>query len=469
VIIPAYKQAEYLGAAIESVLRQSYQNFEVIVVNDASPDHTEEVVQQYHDPRLKYLEHERNQGLPATRNTGINASDGEIVALLDSDDLFHPEKLRMHVEFLTAHPEAGVTYNPRFELCYGGDAINGLVRPPASLGLADLALGFPFTPSDMVLRRQWLERVDGFDGSLRNYSEDLDINCRLALAGCTFARVDRALNYRRFHSARPLNIAPRLQAALQVLESIFAHPHCPAEVQRLRALAYRINYLVWGDVALAQGETALAQNYLRNAVLLQPAIINGFPCEIIRFFTWSVSCDDNVDHAALLERYMQQLPPEFFALREQYVWAVGQGHLIKGARAALWDRPEDSRSHFEQAQRLNAQVDEGFVRKVADDLINYDVEFQAEATQQALARLQSRFHQIDQAAAARHLESLYAVNRAFRHFHCGQVEQARKFVFSAIANDPKHLTNRGVISILLRSLPGVVWRSHHFAIAESLL
>ncbi|HRW06852.1 MAG TPA: glycosyltransferase family A protein, partial [Caldilineaceae bacterium] len=97
VLIPAYKQAAYLGAAIESVLNQSYHNFELIVVSDASPDHTDEVVARYPDPRLIFIEHEENQGLPAARNTGLRAATGEIFALLDADDLFHREKLAAHV------------------------------------------------------------------------------------------------------------------------------------------------------------------------------------------------------------------------------------------------------------------------------------------------------------------------------------------------------------------------------------
>src|SRR5512145_2950370 len=116
VVIPSYNQAEFLADAIQSVLHQTYQNFEIIVVNDASPDNTDEVMKQFTDPRIKYIVHEKNQRLPATRNTGMNASQGEIIALLDADDLFHPEKLEAHVNFLKEHPEVGVSYNARFDL-----------------------------------------------------------------------------------------------------------------------------------------------------------------------------------------------------------------------------------------------------------------------------------------------------------------------------------------------------------------
>ena len=94
VIIPVYKQSEYLAEALLSVFQQTYENIEVIVVNDASPDDTDSVVKQFSDDRLIYLTHEDNRGLPAARNTGIQASFGELIALLDADDYYHKEKLQ---------------------------------------------------------------------------------------------------------------------------------------------------------------------------------------------------------------------------------------------------------------------------------------------------------------------------------------------------------------------------------------
>ena len=94
VIIPAYKNAEFLSDAINSVLKQTCSHFELIIVNDASPDNTDEVVKTFYDPRIKYILHEKNKGLSAARNTGIRNSTGDYIALLDGDDYFHPDKLR---------------------------------------------------------------------------------------------------------------------------------------------------------------------------------------------------------------------------------------------------------------------------------------------------------------------------------------------------------------------------------------
>lgn len=453
VIIPAFKQAEYLGAAIESVLQQTHGDFECVVVNDCSPDHTEEVVRQYSDPRIVYVKHEQNQGLPATRNTGIRASTGETLFLLDCDDMFHREKLQRHVQFLNKHPEVGCTYNPRFELYYGGNAINGLVRPPVRLELRDLVLGFPFSPSDMVIRREWYDKVGGFDGSLRNYSEDLDINCKLALAGCQFASVNKTLNYRRLHSARPLRIAARLEAALQVLERILNDPRCPDDIRALRDHAYRLNYIVWGDLALLQNEIELGHDYLRKALAHEPSIITGRPSEMASYFAWSAACDDNFDHVELLRLYFDRFPAEFAAVKAEFDWAAGQGALMKGIRALMWDRPEDGRKHFAEAVRWQTKVEEPQLRKIADDLFNYEFEFGAEQAQAVWKSISSAF-EVFGPALTRQLRSIYYVNRAFKSLHNGQMKQARQMAFDAIANDPRYLTNRGVLATIVRSVVG---------------
>ena len=86
VIIPTYNRAHLVGRAIRSVLNQTYQDFEIIVVDDCSTDNTEEIVKGFNDHRIRYMRHDRNRGGSAARNTGIKASQGKYIAFLDSDD-----------------------------------------------------------------------------------------------------------------------------------------------------------------------------------------------------------------------------------------------------------------------------------------------------------------------------------------------------------------------------------------------
>lgn len=101
VVIPTYNRPRLLSRAIESVLNQTYTNFECIVVDDASPTDSSSVVTGFDDDRLKYFEHEINQGASAARNTGIGNAHGEYIAFLDDDDEWLPTKLEKQVELFS--------------------------------------------------------------------------------------------------------------------------------------------------------------------------------------------------------------------------------------------------------------------------------------------------------------------------------------------------------------------------------
>lgn len=103
VILPTYNRATTLPRAIDSVLAQTFSDFELIIVDDASTDATPQVVSRYDDPRIEFLRHETNRGAPAARNTGIEASEGEYVFLLDSDDAWAASKMAKQIDYLESH------------------------------------------------------------------------------------------------------------------------------------------------------------------------------------------------------------------------------------------------------------------------------------------------------------------------------------------------------------------------------
>lgn len=459
VIIPAYNQADSLGEAIQSVLDQTYSAFEVIVVNDASRDHTAEVVKQFNDPRLRCIVHEQNRGLPAARNTGMRASSGEIIALLDADDIFHPEKLQAHVTFLEKHPEVGVTYNARFDLNHSSKTIRDLYRPPAVVSLSDFVFGFPFTPSDMVIRREWAFKVDLFDERYVCGGEDLDFPCRLALEGCQFVRVDRALNYRRFHSARPRkNLAGRWNDYARALNTAFSHPCCPIEVLALRDKAWSRHSMVLAYIALAQGETNLGQEFLREAVQLNPAIIAGEPCEFVSLVVRHSIWDESQNYEVILQRVFNQLPQEMTRLLKQYDWATAHGYLLRCMRAVMWGRFEDGRKHLARAIDLGVKIEESFLRELAHKLLDYEAELGLEPAQEVLQNLVPYLEKIGKRSSVRWLKGCVSVNRAFQNYRNGEYMRVPGEVMRALTHDPQYLANRGVLSIVFRSIMAIASR-----------
>lgn len=456
VIMPAYNGADFLGEAISSVLNQTYQNLELIIVDDASQDHTSAIVGQFDDPRIQYLVQEVNQGVDAARLRAIRASNGEVLAFLDQDDYFHPDKLQAHVTLLEKHPEIGFTYNARFELNHSANTIREIWRPPQTVTLADLILGFPIAPSDMVVRRSWVEYLDLSKEPALIHGGEYVITGRLFMSGCKFGSVNRALNYRRYHSGRHYSkISVRCQAELAAQERIFSDSRCPAEVIALRPTAFSNTYLIWAYYALFQEETALGQEFLRETVRLRPAVFKGTPPELINFLLTCSIDDENEDHAAILKRIFAQLPPEMNHLAKHYSWAVARGYLLKGFRAVMWDRPEDGRKHFEQAVRLGAQFDEALISRLGQSLLNYETEFGDASTQDKIQALTPYLVKLEGRASVRQLIGCYSVNRAFQSYHAGEYANVPKRIIPAIANNPKYLVNRGVLSIILRSIFGM--------------
>ncbi|HER24666.1 MAG TPA: glycosyltransferase family 2 protein [Candidatus Atribacteria bacterium] len=111
IIIPTYNRAHLIDKAIKSVLNQTYQNYEIMIVDDGSTDNTKEVVKGFADSRINYFFHTNNLGVSAARNTGIKASRGEYIAFLDSDDEWLPEKLNRQIKiFKSESSVVGVVY-----------------------------------------------------------------------------------------------------------------------------------------------------------------------------------------------------------------------------------------------------------------------------------------------------------------------------------------------------------------------
>src|SRR5262245_55227910 len=105
VVIPVYNREKYVAAAIESILAQTFSNFELLVIDDGSTDGSREVIQSFRDLHVHLVCNETNLGIPRTRNRGIQRAHGEYLAFLDSDDWAYPERLGKQVAFLDSHPE----------------------------------------------------------------------------------------------------------------------------------------------------------------------------------------------------------------------------------------------------------------------------------------------------------------------------------------------------------------------------
>ena len=463
VIIPAYKNAEFLAEAIQSVLDQSYPHFEIVVVNDASPDNTPEVVSQFSDSRIKYIVHNENLGLSAARNSGIRGSDGDWIALLDGDDLFHTDKLKLHAEFITSNPDVGATYNPRYELNHSAKTIRDIWRPPLKVSLSDLVQGYPFGPSDMVVKREWMFRVGLFNVNHTYVGEDLDINCRLALAGCTFLSVDKALNYRRYYSGRVLkNLRSCIEDTISPLERTFGDPRCPADVLSICDIAYSQHYILWSIIAFLQGDVDLGQEIFLKAIKHNPTLLIGTPsrfCNIV--VNWCIM-DDGAEHEKLIGQVLDHLPPGQAQPSNEVNLAVARGFFTKGVRAIIWDRQEVGLQNLQISLQKGYHLNDQMLRSMTSQLQNYEHEFGEDAALKVLDSLSDSLSKVGWHSESRMVKGAYYFSQAFQSYHKCEYNKVPIAIGHAIAYNPRYLSNRGAASILIHSITRSIDKQQKF-------
>jgi glycosyltransferase involved in cell wall biosynthesis len=213
VIIRTYNRAYIVAEAIETALNQTYGDYEVLVVDDGSTDNTAEVVERFQDPRLRYIRHERNQGVGAACNTGVAHAQGEWIAFLDSDDLWKPEKLERQVACAVRHPEVDAVFSD-IEVIEDASTIPSLIATMRSFSKL-LAKGrqqqeyvlsarqlylclleeVPIKPTVLLIKREIFTKVGLFDLTALG-CEDWEFLLRLAHVAC-FGYVDAPLAVQR--------------------------------------------------------------------------------------------------------------------------------------------------------------------------------------------------------------------------------------------------------------------------------
>ena len=139
IITPSYKSERFISQTIDSVLAQTYQKWEMIIVDDVSPDNSNEIIEEYckKDSRIKLIKLEKNSGPAVARNRAIEEAQGRYIAFLDADDLWNPEKLKKQLAFM-AQNNCDLTYTNYETMNENGESLNSIVTSPKKLDYKQL-------------------------------------------------------------------------------------------------------------------------------------------------------------------------------------------------------------------------------------------------------------------------------------------------------------------------------------------
>ena len=273
VIIPTHNRAESLRSAIASVLNQTFQDFEIVVVDDVSKDHTRDVIVNFNDTRIKLIHNQVSKGDAGSRNIGIINSHCEYIAFLDDDDEWLPEKLEMQTCLLdNSPPEVGGVCTDRFSI----EKASGRVLPKRkrNLEIKDLSKRNFITTSSILLRRECFEKCGLFDESMPSGS-DYDMWIRISKE-FSFKIIEKALVKYYIHEDSISYSYKKKTRGMEILfeknDQFFRNSH----------KEYSKKYLYMGVFYCYDGEIQKGRKAFRKAIRMNPF-------EIRNYFNFSLS------------------------------------------------------------------------------------------------------------------------------------------------------------------------------------
>ncbi|MBE9012338.1 glycosyltransferase [Pseudanabaenaceae cyanobacterium LEGE 13415] len=274
VVIPAYNAEKTIQETIESVLNQTFENFEVIVINDGATDQTLEIIQSIQDPRIQVFSY-ANAGKSIARNRGIELSKGNYLAFLDADDLWTPDKLKQQWQALQDHPDASVAYSWTYFINENGKVLFSGTKYGNDSNIYHklLVRNCLESGSNILVKRSAIAQISHFDPTLAK-AEDWDFYLRLA-SQFKFVCVPKyQILYRVHEGSSSFNIQASENACLTIIDRAFKQ--APESLQHLKKYTLATLYTYYVIKLLTypakRSDGILAFHYLRLAAKYNPAL-----------------------------------------------------------------------------------------------------------------------------------------------------------------------------------------------------
>lgn len=300
VIIPTFNREFFIKDAIDSVLNQTFQDFEIVVIDDGSTDNTKDIIDGYNDYRIHYF-YQKNRGLNPARNAGIKNSRGNYIAFLDSDDIWEPDKLEKQVEILNQKPEIGLVYcgsslideNKNFIgkrplITYKGDVFKKLVM-----------YNFLYNGSVVLFRKSCIEKVGLFDETITRMT-DWEFYLRFSVY-FKYWGIDEYLIKYRVHKKTMSNDFELFEnSGFKILNRVFQMKDIETRHLRLVNMAYAMRYRYIGRRHFENNLFEKARNYFKEALRRAPSA--AFRSDVLLFYLLSHLPQKNIDFLRNLKK-----------------------------------------------------------------------------------------------------------------------------------------------------------------------
>lgn len=271
IIIPVYRVEEYIADAVQSVLDQTYEHFELLIIDDGSPDRSVEICQQFIDTRIKIIRQE-NRGANAARNAGIREAKGDYIAFLDGDDLWLPQKLEKHLEHLEKSPNVGISFSRSAFIDEAGNSL-GIYQIPKlhEITLGQILCRNPISNgSCAVIRKEVFEEIK-FQDNLYGITQDFywdeslqgcqDLDCWFRIAIQTDWQIDGIPESLTLYRVNSVGISANLLKKQESWEQLIkkTRAYAPELISKWEkpATAYYLRHLARRAVTLKDPKVAI--------------------------------------------------------------------------------------------------------------------------------------------------------------------------------------------------------------------
>jgi len=290
ILTPVYRGEQFISRAIESALGQSYPYIELIIVNDGSPDNCFALIQPYlSDRRIKYIE-QANAGVAAARNTGIRAASGELIALLDQDDIWLPRKLERQVAYLQENPDVGLVHTKCAYIDNNENIIdlgesNNWPADPQSRTLSGIFKMNPIAAVTAVMRRCCLDAIGLFNETLQG-TDDYELWIRMSTR-FQIGYIPEILALYRLHESNVSRDKLKMELQeLAAIESVIAE--FPDVYKKLgeaivNTRLFDLNFNIARYYEWLHQDSKLARKYYLDAIKNRPTHISSY-----KFYIWNL-------------------------------------------------------------------------------------------------------------------------------------------------------------------------------------